>query len=353
MDLVYLSGGTSHVDARWDFPDLARFLERLASFARLITFDRRGSGASDPIPLDAIPTWEEWADDLGAVLDAAGSHRAALFAILDGGPMAMAFAATQPQRTSGLVLGNTTAKLLASPEYPEGISPQTYDLLLAAMDRWGTEEGAALWSPVLSNDPVGRASFAKYMRASATPRVAKAQVQAQAVLDVRHVLPTICVPTLVLHRTDFALLDLGCGRYVAEHIPGARFVEVPGSDSSFSVETTGLVLDTVEEFLTGMPPYREPDRVLATVLFTDFVESTRLATEIGDRRWHELLDRHDAMARAEIQRDRGRMLKTTGDGVLATFDSPGRAIRCTVRLRKAPRSSACPCVPGCTPARSS
>ena len=339
IDLVYMSGGTSHIDVRWESPVFARFFERLASFSRLILFDRRGTGASDPIPLDATPTWEEWADDLRAVLDAAGSERAAIFATLDGGPMAMVFAATQPERITALILGNTTAKLIATDDYPFGLSSEQYEAWLKlAEDGWGTEGFAESVSPSLAADPRMRAWFAKYMRASASPRTYVAQTRAIATLDVREVLSSIRVPTLVLHRRDLALLPQS-GRYLAEHIPGAKLVEIAGSDSIlFHGPDADLVIDSVEEFLTGARRVPEPDRVLATILFTDLVGSTSRAAEMGDRKWRQLLDQHDELARAEIERSRGRLLKTTGDGVLATFDAPGRAIRCTLALREAIQS---------------
>ncbi|MFN2545428.1 MAG: alpha/beta fold hydrolase [Actinomycetota bacterium] len=336
VDLVSLAGSTGNVDVRWESPAIVRLTERMASFSRVIVFDRRGTGMSDAIPLDELPTWEDWADDLRIVLDAVGSERAVLYTILDAGPMGMLFAATHPDRVRGLILGNTTARFMIADDYPSGLSDEAAAAITELAGRqWGTEEYARLVNPKMCEDPRARKWFAKYMRASATPRVVEAQLRALLPLDLRDILPTIRVPTLVLHRRDWPIASIEHGRYLAEHIPDARLVELPGSDSAFIVESAEQVLDAIEEFVTGTRPMRDPDRVLATVLFTDLVDSTGRAAELGDRRWRALLDRHDEMARAEIDANRGRLMKTTGDGVLATFDAPGRAIRCTMSLREA------------------
>jgi class 3 adenylate cyclase len=308
-------------------------MQRLASFTRLIMFDRRGSGASDPVPLDAMPTWDEWADDLRVVMEAAASQRAAIFAILDAGPMALLFAATNPDRTTALVLGNTTSRFLVDDDYPQGLSPESADAFIKFTEAgWGTEDYAAIVSPSVAADPHERAWFAKFMRAGASPRAAAAQWRPVVELDLRAVLPTIRVPTLVLQRRGLYLAGGEHGRYLAEHIPGARFVELDGADSSVTYGNADVVLDQVEEFLTGVKRGPDPDRVLATVLLTDIVDSTRHAAEMGDRQWRELLDRHDELARRAIERFRGRFWHTTGDGVLATFEAPGRAIRCTLDM---------------------
>lgn len=331
-DLVYLSGSTSHIDVRWDSQTFSRFQNRLASFSRLILFDRRGIGASDPVSLDALPTWEEWADDLRVVMDAAGSERAAIFGVLDATPMAILFAASHPNRTTALVIGNGSAKWEWSDDYPEGLSHEASQTLADLVERtWGTEEFALRGSPSLATDAKELAWFAKYMRASATPRMAAAQMRFYNV-DLREILPSISVPTLVLHRREFAFAPLEQGRYIAEHIPGARFVELEGADSALAFGDPDPVLDAVEEFLTGVRRQPEHHRVLATVLFTDLVDSTSKAAELGDHNWHQLLDQHDEIVRNEIENHRGRMWKTTGDGVLATFDAPGRAIRCALQL---------------------
>ena len=336
IDLLWLSGGTSHVDVRWEAPASARFFERLASFSRLILFDRRGTGASDPIPVDAPPTWEEWADDLRVVLDATGSEKAAIFAMLDGGPMALIFAATHPDRTTALILANTAVKTLASEDFPIGVSPEAWEQWIDVFEKgWGTEEFAAMIAPSLTYDPATRTWFAKYMRASSSPRAFAAQARAMSAIDARAALPLIHVPTLVLHRQAFPLIPLEHGRYLAQNIAGARLVELEGSDSFVTYgPDAALVLDTIEEFLTGARRVTDPDRVLATILFSDLVDSTQRAAELGDTRWREVLDRHDTLAQKEIEAHKGRMLKTMGDGVLATFDSPGRAIKCALALRE-------------------
>ncbi|MGH9185459.1 MAG: adenylate/guanylate cyclase domain-containing protein [Acidimicrobiales bacterium] len=333
VDLVFLSGVTSHVDLRWDTPANDHFLRRLASFSRVIAFDRRGTGASDRLASDVLPTWEEWAEDLTVVVDAAGSKSAVIFGVLDGGPMAMVFAATHPDRTTALVLGNTTARYLAAEDYACGVSPEAAEGLVQAVeDGWGSADFAVMASPSLRGDVSGAAWFAKYMRASSSPKAAAAQLRSVFQLDVRDALPSIRVPTLVLHRRSFPLVGVDHGRYLAEHIVDATFVELPGSDSMFFSDGD-VVADAIEEFLTGVRPRRDPDRVLATVLFTDLVDSTRRAVAAGDHAWRGVLDQHDAMSRAEVDQHRGRLVKATGDGIVATFDSPGRAIYCALALR--------------------
>jgi class 3 adenylate cyclase len=335
IDLLYLSGATSHVDVRWEWEGAAHFLNKLASFSRLILFDRRGTGASDPISGGGTPTWEEWAEDLGIVLDAADSEQAAIFATLDGGPMAMVFAASHPDRTRALILSNTGAKLVRGDDYPIGLTTAEYKNLIKLLEtRWGTEELAALNSPSQVQDPDFLRWFAKFMRASATPRATAANAVALVDYDVRGALGLIQAPTLVMHRRDYLIFPIEIGRYVAEHISGATFVELDGADSGLSWgPDVDFVLETIEEFLTGTRPVAEPDRVLATVLFTDIVGSTGHASQMGDRRWNALLDKHDALVKKEVERNRGRLLKNTGDGILATFDAPGRAIRTAISLR--------------------
>ncbi|MEX2458708.1 MAG: adenylate/guanylate cyclase domain-containing protein [Actinomycetota bacterium] len=336
LDLVSLAGSTGHIDVRWESPAFARFYKRLASFARVVLFDRRGNGASDPFPADEVPTWEEWADDFRVVMDAAGSSRAAIVAHLDAGPMGMMFAATHPDRTTALVLANTSARTLVADDYPEGLSPEAVEAILGAIEAgWGTEAFAEAASPSLAGDTRARAWFAKYMRASASPRMVAAQLRPMMELDLRDVLPSIRAPTLVLHRREYALTPIAQGRYLADHIPDARFVELEGADSSLTYGDSDRALDAIEEFLTGVRRHAPLDRVLATVLFTDLVDSTGRAAELGDRRWRDLLDQHDAVAREEIEQNRGRLWKTTGDGVLATFDAPGRAIRCAISIGEA------------------
>jgi class 3 adenylate cyclase len=338
-DLVYVNGLTGHIEVQWEHPLLVRFLERLASFSRLIMFDRRGAGASDPVPLDALPTWEEWTEDLGAVLDAVGSERAAIYAEVDAGPIGMIFAAAHPERTSALILGNTAARYAWAADYPDGATPEAIDQTVEAFrTTWGTEDLSALVFPSMAHDPLFLRWRGKFTRASATPRTAAAQYRYILGLDLRSVLPSIRVPTLVLHRSNFSLVPLEHGQYLAEHISGARLVEIPGADALFFTEGADEAVDAVAEFLTGAPPPVEVERMLATVLISDIVGSTERASALGDRAWRDLLDAHRATVRAELARFGGREVGTTGDGFLATFPGPARAIRCGTAMRDASRA---------------
>jgi class 3 adenylate cyclase len=331
-DLVLAVGVT--VDVAWEEPGAALWLRNLASFSRLIFFDRRGSGASDPLPSDHLPPWESYAEELDAVMDAVGSERAALLADIVDGPTALLFAGTRPERTSALILMHTTAKYVASDDYPIGIPAEVAEMLLDQIDQsWGTDAMAAIWVPSRAGDERLGRWWAKMERARGSPRAVKASLRAVLELDVRPVLPLIQAPTLVLHRKDFHAVPIEHGRYLAEHIPGAKLVELPGADLTPVWEAPELALDLIEEFLTGVHRIPEPKRVLATVLFSDIVDSTKRAGQLGDRRWRELLDVHDELARRLIQEFGGQLVKTTGDGMLATFDGPGRGIRCAAALR--------------------
>jgi class 3 adenylate cyclase/pimeloyl-ACP methyl ester carboxylesterase len=338
FDLVFLTGGLSHVDVRWEHPSLARFLERLASFSRLIIFDRRGVGASDRLPAGRVPSWEEWAEDLTVVMDAVGSKAAAVWAEGDGGQTAVTFVATHPDRTKALVLCNTTAQNLNSADYPCGISAEAGDFLVTFREQsWGTEAYAQALVPSLNNDSLQLAWFAKYMRATCSPRSAAEQLKAELHMNVRDVLPAVRVPTLVLHRRDLLFPPVAAGRHLVEHITGAKFVELPGTDAPPQTQYADILLDTVQEFLTGVRPVVADNRFFSTVMFTDIVDSTRLALKLGDRIWHERLDAHDAMVRRELTAYRGAEIRTTGDGFLAIFDGPGRAIRCASAIRSGAR----------------
>ena len=336
IDLVFLSGVSSHVDLRWEEPLNEYFLHRLASFSRLILFDRRGTGVSDPVPVDRVPTWEEWADDMRIVLDAVGSERAAIMAMLDGGPTAMLFAATYPERTAALVLAHTAARYVRAPDYPQGFAPEVAEQLMRTVeDLWGTEEFVSIAAPSRSQDDGFRQRYARYLRAAARPREAAAQLRNLLSADVRHVLPLIRCPTLILNRNGYRLLTPDHARYLATHIPDATLVELPGTDGALVTEHAGQILDRIEEFLGGIPGGAVPDRVLATVLFTDIVGSTDRAAAMGDRRWKAILEAHDDIARDQVGRFQGRFIESTGDGVLATFDRPGRAIRAAEAIRDA------------------
>ena len=333
-DLVVTPGSFSHVDVLWEDPAVALMFRRLASFSRLIRFDRLGTGASDPAPLDRLPPWESYAEELVAVLDEIGSERAAIHVGGDAGSMAMYFAATRPERTSALMLFNTTARFLAGDDYPIGISPEAAKVLLERFDQlWGTEAMAQFAVASRAGDDRFRRWYAKFLRSAATPRSAKAFAQAMFQIDARPFLALIHAPTLVSHRTNVPLVSIEHGRYLAEHIPGARLIELPGSDLALPWEAADLILDHVEEFLGRLHRPPAPTRVLATVLFTDIVASTEQAGRLGDRRWRELLEVHDEVARRLVEEFGGQLVKTTGDGILVTFDGPGRGIRCAAALR--------------------
>jgi len=336
FDLVYVPGWVSHVELAWELPDLARGFERLASISRLILFDKRGTGMSDPVPADEPPTLEQRMDDVRTVMDAVRSERAAIFGASEGGNMSMLFAATYPERTIALCTFGSTAKRIRSPEYPWAPS---WEERLEAFDHveqlWTT---GIDWEDVApSLDPAGLAELSRYYRRCASPGAALALMKMNTQIDVRDVLPTISVPTVVMHRTDDRDANVEEGKYIAAHIPGARFVEFPGADHSWWTEGGEAILDEIEELLTGVRPAPEPNRVLATVLFTDIVESTQRIRELGDHRWTELLARHHAAVRRELERFRGREVDTAGDSFLATFDGPARAIRCTLAIRDAVR----------------
>jgi class 3 adenylate cyclase len=339
IDLVYLTGMSSHVDLRWEEPLNEYFLHRLASFSRLILFDRRGTGVSDPVPFDQLPTWEQWADDMRLVLDAVGSERAAIMASWDGGPMAMLFAATYPERTAALVLAHTAARYVRADDYPHGFPPEVAEQLLHMVEElWGTEEFVSIAAPSRGQDEGFRQRYGRYLRAAARPRDAAAQLRHLLSTDVRHVVPLIRCPTLVLNRSGYRLLTANHARYLAEHIPDARLLELPGTDGVLVTEHAGEILDHIEAFLSRIPGGSVPDRVLATVLFTDIVNSTDLATAMGDRRWKAVLETHDEIARDHVSRFQGRFIESTGDGLLATFDRPGRAIRAASSIQESLRA---------------
>jgi class 3 adenylate cyclase len=327
LDLVYVSGWISNVELAWEEPTHARFLRRLASFSRLITFDKRGTGLSDPVPLNALPTLEERMDDLRAVLDAVGSERAALFGHSEGGNMSVLFAAAHPERTMALVTFGIFAKRIWSPDYPWAPTPENRQQTIEQLERdWGADMDLSGLAP--SADGAFKRRLRTYLRRSASPGAAVTLLRMNTEIDTRAVLPTIGVPTLVLHRTGDLDANVEEGRWIASRIPGARFVELAGVDHLPWVGDQDAVLDEVEEFLTGVRPSPETDRVLATVLFTDIVGSTARASELGDRRWRELLEQHHAVVRRQLERYDGHEVDTAGDGFLATFDGPARAIRC-------------------------
>jgi pimeloyl-ACP methyl ester carboxylesterase len=326
FDLIYVPGWISNVDLMWDEPAHAHVLERFASFARLILFDKRGTGLSDPVQPDRLPTLEERMDDVRAVLDAVDCERAAVFGFSEGGLMSVLFAATYPERTTALVLYGVFAKRLWSPDYPWAPKPEDRAREIEELERnWAERMDLDKLAP--SEDDAFKDRMATYFRRSASPGAAAALMRMNTQIDVRDVLPTIQAPTLVLHRRDDLDASVEEGRWIAGRIPGAKFVELPGDAHTLWAGNTDEIVDEIEEFLTGARRGPEPDRVLATVLFTDIVGSTEKASEIGDRRWRELLEQHHGLVRGELARYHGRELDTAGDGFFATFDGPARAIR--------------------------
>src|SRR6478735_8075334 len=329
VDLVVVPGFVTHLDLMWDLPVSKQFEER-GEYARVVMFDKRGTGLSDrSVGLGSV---EDRMDDIRAVMDAACLEQAALHGVSEGGPMAIMFAATYPERVAALVLQGTFARNLEDVDY-DGLPPEFVDGFVEWIeDHWGTGEVIGTF---LQHEPgdVDPATLARYERSSCTPRMAAQLMRHNLAIDVREALPVIDVPTLVLHHEGDPVVRVDWGRYVAEHIPGARMVELPG-DVHFGPESAGFS-PIIAEFLTGERREGEPDRVLATVLFTDIVGSTERASELGDSRWRALLDRHDDIARREIAAARGRAVKSTGDGFLAVFDGPARAVRCAQAMGRA------------------
>lgn len=333
LDLVYVPGWVSNVEYCWEEPGQAHFLHRLASFSRLILFDKRGTGLSDRVPPNELPSMEQRMDDVRAVLDAVGSAHAAVFGVSEGAALSILFAATYPQRTTALAIFGGFAKRLWSPDYPWAPTPEKRrEWIESLKSGWGGTVDMATIAPSRVNDAQYADWFATLLRRSASPNAAVALAEMNTHMDIRAVLHAVHVPTLVMHRTGDRDANIAEGRYIAEHIPGAKFVEFAGEDHLISAGDSDAVADELEEFLTGVRHVSERDRVLATMMFTDIVSSTQLATSMGDRRWHELLERHNALVRREIARFGGREVKTTGDGFLVTFDGPARAIRCAVVL---------------------
>jgi pimeloyl-ACP methyl ester carboxylesterase len=323
------------MDLYWEGPAWSDFFSRLAAFSRLILFDKRGTGLSDRMA--GVATLEERMDDVRAVMDAAHSEKAALYGVSEGGPMALLFTATYPDRTRALVLYGSYAC------HPSTLSAENIDQHIATIDRaWGTGEYTAQgFCARTAADETFLRALARFERQGASPSAAATIVRMQFATDARHVLSTIRVPTLVLHRVGDPRITVDAGRYVADHIPGAKYVELPGIDHNFLLtgerDMADRVADEIEEFLTGSRSETEIDRVLATVMFTDIVDSTKRAAELGDRQWRALLDRHDEAVRQQLQRFRGKEVKNLGDGFMATFDGPARAVRCAAAISDAVR----------------
>jgi len=330
FDIVFIPPFTSHVELAWGVPTIASFNRRLASFCRLIRFDKRGTGMSDPVT--GAPSLEERMDDVRAVMDAAGSERAGLIGVSEGGPMSIVFAATYPERVWALILAGTYARARWAPDYPSGWREESA----------GEEEPEPPWPEVAvevakniapSAQGEDRRALVDYIRMSSSPGAVAALTRMNWEIDVRHVLPAVRVPTLILNREAERPMFVHGARFLAEHIPGARHVELPGTDHAIMAGDQDTPLREIEGFLTrvweeGGSQEVEPDSVLATVLFTDLVGSTAKAAELGDRAWRELLSEHHELTRRQLQRFRGQEIDTAGDGFFASFDGPARAIRC-------------------------
>jgi class 3 adenylate cyclase len=336
LDLLLVDQWFSHMEAQWEVTPLAALRERLASFGRLIMFDKRGTGLSDPVSTSALPTIDEWMDDVSVILDEVGSERAALITNIGGGLMAMAYAAAHPERVSHLVLVDCFARFLEAPDFPIGAPPDALEPALVQADE-GTGRGIMLdiFAPSLAGDARLRQEWSRYERQAASPGTTLAIVRLLYESDVRPLLPAIRVPTLVIHRTEATGFGIEHGRYLASHIAGSTLVEMPGVDNLIWAGDQDTMVAEIQDYLTGVRPLPEPDRVLATILFTDIVGSTRLAADLGDAAWRRLLGEHHRTARELLARYGGREVKTTGDGIVATFDAPLRAIRCALAMRDA------------------
>jgi class 3 adenylate cyclase len=342
LDVVYVPGYVSHVEYLWEGERSARFLRRLASFSRLVLIDRRAIGLSDRLSPHGQPPLETQVDDLVQVLDEVGLEHAALLGAHDGACSCALFAATFPHRISACVLYGALACGKRQPGYPWQWSDEVWDPYLEALRKgWGTQAYAdeiLRWmAPSVADDEATRTWWARLMRLAGSPGTAGAMARLYRDTDIRGILGSIQAPTLVAHRTDDQVEQLAGARYLAEQIPGAKFVELPGTDYPPWGDDAEALLGEIEEFLTGARRGPESDRVLATVLFTDIVDSTKKAAQLGDAAWMEVLAVHDERAGAAIERLRGRRVKTTGDGLLATFDGPARAVRCAQSIRESVR----------------
>ena len=342
LDVVFISGWASHVVGMWDGRWMARPLRRLAEFSRLVVFDKRGTGMSDPVASRDMPSLEARVDDVLAVLNAAGSERAALLAVNEGAAVALMFAATYPDRTAAVIVVNGTANARLDDATPWGLPAEDIERRLAEMrTRWGIDYQVGpppRLAPSLSDDPDFVHFYRHYQQLSASPGVAATLAGTAFTDDVRAVLPLVQAPTLVLHRSNDRIVTTHHGEYIAAHVKGARYLELPGDDHLWFSGDTDAMIDEVQEFLTGVRRPVPAERILSTVLFTDIADSTHLAATLGDKRWEQLLDEHHALIRRQLARFRGTEVKTTGDGFLATFDGPARAIHCACAIRDGVRS---------------
>jgi class 3 adenylate cyclase len=329
VDLVLAMGSFTNLEVMWDLPEYRRLCESLGAFTRLLLFDKRGMGLSDRV---RFGTLEERMDDIRAVMDAAGSESAALMGVSEGGPLSILFAGTHPQRTRALILAGAEVKEETTADWPWGEATRTeFDEFISldnVTERWGGGGALETYAPSRSGDEGLRAWLGRLQVQSATPSDAVAFMRMAFDIDVRHVVPSVNVPTLVIHRGGDRVCHVENGRYLARHITGAKYVELPGADHSIWIGRSEEIVAEIREFLTGVREPDEPDRVVATVLFTDIVGSTDRARALGDRAWGDLLEQHHALVRRELERFRGHEVDTAGDGFFATFDGPARAIRC-------------------------
>jgi class 3 adenylate cyclase len=336
IDLVVVPGFVSHLEAAFEQPAIGRFIRRLTSFARVIVFDKAGTGLSDPV--EEATTLEQRMEDLTAVLDAVGCERVALFGVSEGAPMCALFAASHPARTRALIMYGSYAKGVADEDYPWAPLQAQVELGSEMIEEeWGRGVLLDVYAPSRAEDPDFVRWWARYQRLAASPGMARAVARLAAEVDIREVLPAISAPTLVLHRSGDLLWPVEGAEFVSKQIEGARFVVCEGVDHFPFVGDTEALLSEVEDFLTGSRAEPDPERQLLTVLFTDIVDSTRRGAELGDRRWRELLEGHDEIVRAQLGRFRGREVKTTGDGFLATFDGPARGIQCAQAITRGVR----------------
>lgn len=336
FDVVFVPGHISHLELDWDF-HWAPVVKRMATLARVILFDKRGTGLSDRVNDSDLPGLEQRMDDVRAVMDAAGSRKAAIIGVSEGGSMGMLFAATYPERTSALVLYGSFARLAWASDFDWGIRPDQQKAVLERFEAaWGKGAGLPFFCPTMAGNEAYEEQYARLERMAVSPSGASALLRMDFETDVRSVLPAVSVPTLVLHRIGDRVVSVQHARAIARQIPGARLAELPGDDHDpANAAQADEIADEIEEFLTGVKPMPAPDRILATILFTDIVDSTVLLTRLGDRAWRELLERHHRLVRRELVRFHGREIDVAGDGFFAAFDGPTRAVRCALAIRDA------------------
>lgn len=335
QDVLFARGmGTNLAVDFTEDPGIGRWFDRLADMGRLIAYDQRGAGTSDPVAVNELPTVERVAEDMECVLDAAASEQVAVVVTASLGPAAMLFAATKPERVSALALYGTYARMKVAPDYSAGLSAEILDQFVSSSAHaWGSGAMIRVLAPSRADDSLYRERFARLEKRIISPAQSAILGRMGVEYDARHVLGSISSPTLVIHRTGDRFINVAHGRYLAEHIPGARLLELDGNDHLYYVGDVDAVLDGIEELITGERKAVLPSRVLTTVLFTDLVGSTQLASDLGDERWRVLLDQHDTVARRQLDRFGGRLVKSTGDGLMATFDGSARAVLCACAIR--------------------